>query len=121
MLLPVLYGPALTSGPPLNIMTKQHCRTELSSESDVCEVMTGLKLVGVKGLTFFLMALICSKALNAGKNHHKDSDVHKSRKDRLYKSSPVLTYAVCRWGSSWPGNAECLRRRYTDTGVYTAE
>lgn len=40
-------------------------RTECSSESDVCEVMTGLKLDGDKGLSFFLMARICSRALNA--------------------------------------------------------
>lgn len=30
------------------------------------------------------------------------------------------THAVCRWGSSWPGSAECLRRRCRDTGVCTA-
>lgn len=43
----------------------QLCLTECSSESDVCEVMTGLKLVGERGLSFFLMARICSRALNA--------------------------------------------------------
>lgn len=30
------------------------------------------------------------------------------------------THAVCKWGSSWPGSAECLRRRCRDTGVCTA-
>lgn len=39
--------------------------TECSSESDVCEVMTGLKLDGEMGLSFFLMARICSSALKA--------------------------------------------------------
>lgn len=39
--------------------------TECSSESDVCEVMTGLKLVGEMGLSFFLMARICSRARKA--------------------------------------------------------
>lgn len=39
--------------------------TECSSESDVWEVMTGLKLVGEMGLSFFLMARICSSALKA--------------------------------------------------------
>lgn len=32
--------------------------TECSSESEVCDVMTGLKLVGDRGLSFFLMARI---------------------------------------------------------------
>lgn len=32
-------------------------------------------------------------------------------------SSP---YAACRWGSCWPGNAACLRRSCTDTGVCRA-
>lgn len=39
--------------------------TECSSESEVCEVMTGLKLLGVSGLNFFLMARICRRARNA--------------------------------------------------------
>lgn len=30
------------------------------------------------------------------------------------------TYAACRWGSSWPGSAVCLRRRCRDTGVCRA-
>lgn len=45
------------------------CLTECSSESDVCEVMTGLKLAGDRGLSFFLMARICRRALNAVRKH----------------------------------------------------
>lgn len=30
------------------------------------------------------------------------------------------THAACRWGSSWPGSAACLRRRCRDTGVCKA-
>lgn len=43
--------------------------TECSSESDVWEVMTGLKLAGEMGLSFFLMARICSRALKAKGKH----------------------------------------------------
>lgn len=31
------------------------------------------------------------------------------------------THAVCRWGSSWPGSAACLRRHCRDTDVCMAE
>lgn len=55
--------------------------TECSSESEVCEVMTGLKLLGEMGLNFFLMALICSRARNAegagnNKTYWSNSDIY---------------------------------------------
>lgn len=50
--------------------------TECSSESEVCEVMTGLKLEGDRGLSFFLMARICSRALNAKIKIKQDENIY---------------------------------------------
>lgn len=49
--------------------------TECSSESDVWEEMMGLKLVGDKGPSFFLMARICSSARKAVGKKRGDQDV----------------------------------------------
>lgn len=111
--------------------------TECSSESDVWEEMMGLKLVGDKGPSFFLMARICSNARKAVGKKRGDQDVlwqesgwtaaqraavpPPPRAPRfVVPAGGSRAHAGGRWGSCWPGSAGCLHRCYTGRGGDTA-
>ena len=66
-------------------------RTELSSESEVCDVMTGLKLLGDSGLSFFLMARICSSARNA---EHANTTTGQTHRETLPRVGNTPLYCV---------------------------
>ena len=72
------------------------CGTELSSESEVWEVMTGLKLPGDSGLSFFLMARICSSARNAEHAHTTTAQSHTERR-RLVWDAQMVADLMTTW------------------------